>query len=152
MGRYADAYFSPDRGADHVIIGFIDYCTTKLDIAIYSLTHDPIADAIIRAHQRGVPVRVLIDKTQAAGRYSDDEKMEAAGVEVRRDKVSGSMHNKFIIGDSRNGGLAVQTGSYNLTRNAAEENAENFVILRLQYMAKAYQEEFDRLWGLNAPD
>jgi phosphatidylserine/phosphatidylglycerophosphate/cardiolipin synthase-like enzyme len=151
MGKYVSSYFSPDRGADEVVIGFIDHCHTFLDVAVYSITYDTISDAIIRAHERGVVVRVLIDKTQSGSPYSDDEKMEAAGIEVRRDVVSGSMHNKFLIGDSREGGKAVQTGSYNLTRNATEMNAENFVIIRLQYTAEEYMAEFERLWKLNAP-
>jgi phosphatidylserine/phosphatidylglycerophosphate/cardiolipin synthase-like enzyme len=151
MGRYASAYFSPDRGADLVVIGFIDHCHSKLDIAVYSLTHDPIAEAIIRAHERGVVVRALVDSTQAGNQYADDERLEAAGVTVRRDIVTGSMHNKFLIGDSREGGKAVLTGSYNFTKNATERNAENFVVLRLQYIAADYQAEFDRLWAANDP-
>jgi phosphatidylserine/phosphatidylglycerophosphate/cardiolipin synthase-like enzyme len=152
MGHYASAYFSPDRGADKVVIGFIDHCNTKLDLAIYSLTHDDIAEALIRAHQRGVTVRVLIDKTQAGSKYADDEKLEEAGIAVRRDRVTGVMHNKFLIGDGREEGhRAVLSGSYNFTVNATERNAENFVVLRLQYIADLYQEEFERVWEINAP-
>jgi len=151
MGKYASAYFSPGRGADDVVIGFIDHCHSEVDVAIYSLTHDPIAEALIRAQERGCRVRVLMDKSQAGNRYADDEKLEAAGIVVRRDIVTGIMHNKFLIGDSRAGGLAVLTGSYNFTKNATERNAENFVVLRLQYIAKEYAAEFERLWALNDP-
>ena len=147
MARYVSTYFSPDRGAAAVIIGFIDRCTDAIDAAVYSLTHDGIADALIRAKARGVAVRFLIDKTQAGSRYADDEKLEAGGIEVRRDSQSGSMHNKFLVGD----GKAVKTGSFNWSKNADERNAENFVIIRLSYVVAAYQEEFDRLWALNAP-
>jgi len=149
---YVSAYFSPARGADDVVIGFIDGCTTALDIAIYSLTHDRIAEAIVRAVARGVVVRVLMDTTQAGGRYSDDEKLVVGGVDVRLDHTTGSMHNKFLIGDGRTGGRAVLTGSYNLTVNATERNAENFVVVRLQYVAAAYQAEFERLWEQNKPE
>lgn len=146
MARYASVYFSPDQGAADVIIGFIDRCDETLDAAIYSLTHDSIAAALIRAHERGATVRVLIDNTQAGSRYADDEKLEAAGIAVRRDKQSGSMHNKFLIADSK----AVKTGSFNWTVNADERNAENFVIVRLSYIVSAYEVEFERLWESNA--
>lgn len=153
MGRFASVYFSPDRGADEVVIGFIDGCSTRLDIAVYSLTHDGIADAIIRAQGRGVPVRVLMDKTQAGSRYADDERLEAEGVDVRRDRIKGVMHHKFIIGDGRTpGSRAVLTGSYNFTLNATNKNQENFVVLRLSYVAKAYQQEFDSLWARHSPE
>jgi len=151
MGRYASAYFSPDRGADQVVIGFIDHCHTFLDVAIYSLTHDPIAEAIIRAHQRGVKVRVLMDRSQAGNQYADDEKLEAVGIEVRRDIVKGIMHNKFLVGDGRDAPSAVLTGSYNFTKNATENNAENFVVVRLSYIVEAYMVEFEKLWLANEP-
>ena len=152
MSRYVSAYFSPDRQADDIIVGFIDGTPDKLDLAIYSLTHDRIADAVIRAHQRGVKVRLLMDKTQAGNRYADDERIAAAGVEVRLDRVTGSMHNKYIIGASREGGRAVLTGSHNMTKNAVERNAENFAVIRLQYVAREYQANFDHLWEINAPE
>jgi phosphatidylserine/phosphatidylglycerophosphate/cardiolipin synthase-like enzyme len=147
MGRYASVYFSPDRGSADVVIGFIDRCVETIDAAVYSMTHDGIAAALVRAQERGVKVRFLIDKTQAGSRYADDEKLEAAGIEVRRDNQSGSMHNKFLIGD----GVAVKTGSFNWTKNADERNAENFVVLRLLYIVAEYQAEFDKLWDLNVP-
>jgi len=128
-----------------VVIGFIDKCKTSLDVAVYAITHDRIAEALIRAHQRGVTVRVLLDRSQAGSRYSDDEVLEEAGIPVIRDIRSGSMHNKFVIGD----GVSVGTGSFNWTKNADERNAENFVIVRLKYVIADYQDEFDALWKLN---
>lgn len=145
--RKIKSYFSPDRNASDVIIGFIDRCEEYIDVAVYSITRDEIASALIRAHNRGVRVRVLTDKVQASGRYADDERMEMAGIEVRRDTQSGSFHHKFMIGD----GLALKTGSYNWTKNAEERNAENFVLIKYKYVIEEYQEEYDRLWELNAP-
>lgn len=37
---------------------------------MYSFTYEPIAEAIIRAKNRGVKIRILMDKQQAAGKYS----------------------------------------------------------------------------------
>jgi phosphatidylserine/phosphatidylglycerophosphate/cardiolipin synthase-like enzyme len=158
MGSYVSSYFTglpgteDTRTSEGVVIGFIDSCSTCLDIAIYSLTHDDIAAAILRAHQRGVPVRLLTDSTQAGVRGADWEMLQQAGVSVRRDIKSGSMHHKFAIGDGRvEGHRAVLTGSFNFTKNAAERNAENFVIIRLQYTAAEFQAMFDQFWDMNAP-
>jgi phosphatidylserine/phosphatidylglycerophosphate/cardiolipin synthase-like enzyme len=138
-------YFSPGRGADEIVVGFIDRCEKTLDVAIYSLTHDPIRDALIRAHKRGVKVRVLMDNLQARSRYADDEVMAAAGIPVRVDLSSAAMHDKFAIGDSK----AVLTGSFNWTKNAVERNAENFVIVRMRYIIRPFEQEFERLWEDN---
>lgn len=146
MGAYFSSYFSPDRGTIKEIIGFIDRCETTLDVAIYSLTHDDVSDALIRAKDRGVIIRILIDKTQAGNQYADDEKLEAAGIEVIRDTQSGLMHHKFCI----DGKTAIGLGSFNWTKNAEERNAENWNVVRLKYVVAEYQEEFNRLWELNS--
>ena len=141
---YVSTYFSPNRGGAKVLIGFIDRCNTTIDAAVYSITHDGISDALIRAKQRGVDVRIITDKTQAAGKWSDDEKLEEASIPVKRGGYHwrGSMHNKFVIGDD----TAVGTGSFNWTKNADKRNAENFVIIRLRYVVVDYRQEFNTLW------
>jgi len=143
--NYVSTYFSPNRGGAQTVIGFIDRCENTIDAAVYCITHDDISDALIRAHNRGVVVRVITDKTQAAGRWSDDEKLEEASIPLKRGGYHwrGSMHNKFIIGDDS----AIGTGSFNWTKNADQKNAENFVIIRLRYVVKEYQKEFNKLWS-----
>lgn len=142
MPRYVSSYFSPNRGTIDVLIGFIDRCEKSIDAAVYSLTHDDVAQALIRAHERGVKIRLLVDNLQASSRYSDDDLLRERGIEVREDNSSGYMHHKFIIGDSN----AVGTGSYNWTKSAETKNTENFMIVRLQYTVDEFQSEFEHLW------
>jgi len=136
MGKYFDSYFSPNGGAADFIIGFIDRTENRLDIAVYSFTHDEIADAVIRAHQRGVKVRVLTDKLQASNQYADDEKLESFGIPVRRDTQSGLMHHKFAISDDN----AVGLGSFNWSVNADTRNMENWNVVRLKYAVEEYSD------------
>jgi phosphatidylserine/phosphatidylglycerophosphate/cardiolipin synthase-like enzyme len=151
MGKYASVYFSPNRHAADTVIGFIDRTVTSLDIAVYSITHDRIADAIIRAHQRGVAVRVLMDKTQAGGKYADDERMEAAGIPVYRDRVTGLMHAKYALSDVGSEQRAVAAGSFNWTLNADTKNVEHLTVLRLKYIVDEFQAHFEEIWEANAP-
>jgi phosphatidylserine/phosphatidylglycerophosphate/cardiolipin synthase-like enzyme len=51
------------------------------------------------------------------------------------------MHNKFIIRDSK----CVLTGSFNFTDNAVYNNRENFIIICDKEIAKAYQQEFNKI-------
>ena len=147
---YVSTYFSPRKGAAEQVAGFIDYCTKSIDIAVYSLTHPDIEAALLRAHARGVKLRVLTDDLQSRSKWSADERLEAAGVPLRRDTQSGSMHHKFCIGDAHTPNGAVITGSFNWSVNADKRNAENFVIIRLAYAVKKFKREFDRIWKLNA--
>ena len=142
--QYVSTYFSPNKGAANILIGFIDKCEKTIDVAVYCITHDEICDSLIAAHKRGVKVRVITDSTQAAGKYSDDEKIKDAGISliVGGKAWRSSMHNKFIIGDAS----AIGTGSFNWSKNADKSNDENFVIIRLSYVVKEFKKEFDNLW------
>lgn len=52
---------------------------------IYSFTEYGIGDAIVRAHNREVEVRVIFEKSQIS-QYSEYSKLRAASVSVRNDK------------------------------------------------------------------
>ncbi|MDO8634220.1 MAG: phospholipase D family protein [archaeon] len=139
-----EVFFCPeDNCADH-LIEKIDSATSTIDIAVYSFTHDEIADALIRAGERGVKVRVLVDFTQSQNKYSEDERLGKNGTEVKTVRKSGGiMHNKFIVID----GALVGTGSFNYSRNADESNDENLVFLSDAKTAKKYLEEFGEIWA-----
>lgn len=145
MAKYASVYFSPSRDTTDNVIGFIDRCEASIDAAVYSLTHAEITEALVRAHNRGVQIRVVTDKVQAGSQYAKDEYLIEQGIPLLRDQVTGLMHHKYIIGDSN----AVGTGSFNWTISAEERNQENFVIIRLKYMVEEFQENFNKIWKMN---
>lgn len=138
-------YFSPHDSIDQKLIGEVNKAEASIDLAIYSFTLPTIAESLIHAHQRGIKVRVLIDKTQS-GSSSIDELLEANGIRVLRDSQAGSQHNKFMIID----GGDVFTGSYNYTKNATYRNMENLVLITNPSVATRYKAEFERLWSVNS--
>jgi cardiolipin hydrolase len=135
-------YFPPYKGAHLPIIRLYDNAEKYIHLSIYSLTKDEFADALIEAHKRGVEVKVLIDKAQAGNQYADDEWIEQEGIEVRRDKAGGLMHNKFCVIDD----LIVYTGSYNHTKNATLNNDENYIIVKDIGIAHIFETQFQKLW------
>lgn len=143
--RTVDTCFSPQGHCDQVLISWINVSLTTLDAAIYGLTDEPIAQALIKAHKRGVKVRVVHDKVQAAGRRDVSEMLIQAEipVHIQRGSKGGILHHKFMIIDSQ----FVVTGSFNWTDNATAKNDENFVVL--DDKAARFQKEFDRLWALH---
>src|SRR5437870_10842277 len=60
--------FSPLGHCDQVMVTWINAAQKTLDGAIYGVTDEKIAQAFISAHKRGVRVRLVHDRTQAAGR------------------------------------------------------------------------------------
>ncbi len=124
----SDKYFLLGRSPIlHEVIGLIDGAKETLDVAQYTFSRKEIRDAIIRAKDRGVRVRVAMDVAQdRPGSRSTD--LKEAGVDLRF--VSGSqgglMHAKFMVVDA----VTVLTGSNNFSSTGVSINEENTMIIR----------------------
>jgi len=138
-----DTCFSPLGHCDQVLVSWINAAERTVDGAIYGLTDEAIAQAMIRAKERGVRVRLVHDRTQAAGKRDVTDELTSAGVNVHVQRGSGGgiLHDKFLIIDKK----YVITGSFNWTNNAAKKNDENFVVLDDD--APRFETEFERLWN-----
>src|SRR4051794_9863273 len=56
--------FSPGGGCTEAIVDALGRARTSVDIQAYSFTSAPIAEAVAKAYERGVKVRVVLDKSQ----------------------------------------------------------------------------------------
>jgi phosphatidylserine/phosphatidylglycerophosphate/cardiolipin synthase-like enzyme len=136
-------YFSPDGGCANAIVDAVNSAAKTLDIAAYSMTHPEIASAVAKARRRGVKVRVLMDASQASQRYSSATYLANQKVDVRIWRGGGSMHHKSMIID----GKLLICGSFNFTKAADTQNAENLMILRDRpTLLRAFREQFETLW------
>lgn len=134
-----EAYFAPGPECEEHIISEINKAN-KIDIAVYSITSVPVAKSIISAHKRGAKVRIITDRTMAGNKYSRVDELSAAGIPVRKNKGHHQQHNKFAVFN----GSRIVTGSYNWTKNAKLQNAENCIFLNA--FGSDFSEEFDKLW------
>ncbi|WP_440030210.1 phospholipase D family protein [Chromobacterium amazonense] len=118
--------FVPDGAScEALLIQAIDRTEKELLVQAYSFTSAPIAQAVARAHQRGVDVRVILDKSQRSEKYSSATYLKNAGVPVFIDYRPAIAHNKVMIFDQK----AVFNGSFNFSKSAQQRNAENGVII-----------------------
>jgi len=139
-------FFSPEGGVAEEIIKQIDNAESYIDIAMYSFTYEPIAEAIIRAKNRGVKIRILMDKGQSQGRYSKYKFFLDNDIAIIQDRHAGIMHNKIAVID----GKILFTGSYNWSKSAEERNEENLLeFINEEEIIKVYQERLDYLWEFN---
>jgi cardiolipin hydrolase len=143
-GTQAEALFFPSQASLGRLLDRIRGCRRSLDICVFSITHDRLAEAVVDAHRRGIPVRLLTDVDKTLDRGSDVLDLARAGVPVRTDTTESLMHNKFAIFD----GDVLATGSYNWTRSATRANQENILITDDPRLVDAYRAEFDRLWEM----
>jgi type I site-specific restriction-modification system R (restriction) subunit len=112
--------------ADKERFSTIDKARQSVRVAAYSFTSHPIADALVEAHQRGVDVEVVLDKSQRKRSLAGF--LKESGIPVRINRHYAIMHNKFIIIDAK----VLELGSFNFTKAAEERNAENVLVLRDQ--------------------
>src|SRR5512139_2193557 len=103
-GPWFDLYFTDPAnpvssqgtgGVDGPLVEAIDAARLSIDVAAYSISLNSIRYALIRAHDRGVTVRVVMESTNMD--RSDVERMIEAGITIIGDNRDGLMHNKFMV-------------------------------------------------------
>lgn len=137
-------YFTrPERKSDEpdniakALAGYIDHTQRTLDVCAFELDNQVVTEALVRAVQRGVRVR-LVTETNYRGE-SGVKALEAVGVPVVDDQREGAlMHNKFVVFD----GQAVWTGSMNFTENCAYRNNNHGIYFDDPKLAENYSTKF----------
>jgi phosphatidylserine/phosphatidylglycerophosphate/cardiolipin synthase-like enzyme len=128
-----------DQTIEQRIINEIDAAEEQILIAMYWFTDDELGAAVVRAHQRGVAVYVLMDEGQdsdAAGR--EWPKLVAEGILTAVEHQAGFLNHKFVVIDQ----TTVITGSYDWSDMADENNFENVVIIDCAAIAAQFVNEF----------
>ncbi len=134
------AYFSPDGGCTGAIVQQINHARQEILIQAYSFTSKPIARALMGAQQRGVAITALMDKSNEIHRYVATL-LNNAGIRVYIDDKHAIAHNKIMIIDNH----VLITGSFNFTRAAEHDNAENLLILdNVPDLIQAYRQNFQK--------
>jgi len=129
-----EVYFSPHGGCTEAIIRELNKAQSTVLVQAYSFTSAPIAKALLNAHKRGIKVEVILDKSQRTQKYSSATFLYNSGIPVKIDAQHAIAHNKVMIID----GETVITGSFNFTKAAEENNAENLLVIRDKKLAERY--------------
>ena len=134
--------FTPGMPCGDLVINAIAHTQHQILVQSYSFTNHEIAAALIAAAQRGVEVRVIVDRQHAFERGGVMPELAETGIPVLVDSVAGLAHSKVMIFDQR----VVITGSYNFTASAEHRNVENLVTIidsnvAAQYAANWYKRE-----------
>ena len=133
-----DVCFTPSGHCTDLIIAAISAAKKELLIQAYSFTSAPIAKAVVDAQNRGINVRVILDKSQFSQKYSSSKFLGHENIPVWNDSDVAIAHNKVMIIDER----IVITGSFNFTKAAQNKNAENVLIISDDTLAKKYKDNW----------
>ena len=132
--------FSPGGHCTQFVEKPIAKAQKTILVQAYAFTSLPIAEALIAAHQRGIVVKMLVDRSQLTSKYSQVRHVMEQGVTVAVDRVPGIAHNKVMIIDDQ----YVLTGSFNWTQAAEKRNAENLVLINDAKTNSIYKAEWQQ--------
>jgi phosphatidylserine/phosphatidylglycerophosphate/cardiolipin synthase-like enzyme len=154
-GLYFSAPHAPSArfyqdGPDRALAAAINGAYLSVDMAAYDLDLVSLRSALIKAHRRGVTVRLVVESDNLE--QPEFQALKTAGIPVIDDRRPGLMHDKFVVIDR----LEVWTGSMNYTSNGSYRNDNNLLRIRSASLAEAFTAEFvemfvDRHFGELSP-
>ncbi len=135
--------FSPQGGGEALLVRAIDKCASSIDIAMFSFYSQNVGDALLRAKNRGVAIRLVVDRSQAQSSPLTPFLQQNFDMRLSSGRGGvGVLHDKFGVYD----GELLETGSFNYTGNAENNNYENLLFSTQDSDLSAYQAAFERLW------
>ena len=137
-----EVYFSLYDNPQKEIIKNINQAEAFISLAMYIFTDREIALPLAKAQERGVKVRLYLDKDQVDYQYSQSRFLVQKGIKTRVSSNKYIMHNKFAIIDN----CLLLTGSYNWTFSANHRNDENLMVIYDPEIIEIFQNQFVKLW------
>lgn len=132
-GISIEVHFCPKENCTKIIQNRLKSAESSLHCAFFELDSKEIINAIAKK-SHSTDTKVVIDKGNYEGQIKGNVKLAES---------KQYMHNKFCIIDRS----TVITGSTNPTYNGLNNNNENTVIIKSDYIAENYEDEFDELWN-----
>ncbi len=132
----------PTGGLPDQVAAGMDTAQKTLDVVVYEFNWEPLAEAMMRAAERGVKVRLVTDTDTVTEDKALIDELKKADVAVVDDQRSAIMHDKFVIIDSS----VLWTGSMNFTINDGYKNNNSFMEIRSTRLAENYQAKFDQMF------
>ena len=134
---------SPGGGCDQKLINVINNAHKYVYFAVYTITKQNIADALIAAKLRGVDVQGILDYNQS---IIPEEKpivtrLKKYGLQLKIPiKESGLIHIKMLVTES-----AYASGSFNWTTSATNYNDEVLEIGSVEGLRKKYLSVWEKI-------
>lgn len=142
---------------EKVIVEFIDGAQKRLEIAVQELESLPIAQAIIRARQRKLLVKLVVEQDylkagkararpfEEGGEHEPNRRIHnaicRARIDIKVDYNTSIFHQKFIVRDR----ASLLTGSTNFTPTGTAKNLNHLIVIHDAKVAKIYAREFKEI-------
>jgi len=146
-GPNPQIHYAPAENLEKLDVSLIDSAQKSIDLAAYVITDWPVIEALIRAADRGVALRMYLDGGQRATRAPLPlfvELAETPGVMIKV-KRSGSplMHIKAYLIDEH----LLRTGSANFSASGLKQQDNDLIVINDPMSASAFKRNFDSIFG-----
>lgn len=139
-----EVYFSPqDKTITNVVLPLIKNAKSYIYIPTFVLTEKRVTEELIKAKQRGVDVRIIIDALNASIKHSKHKELRAGNVLVKTENYAGKMHSKSMIIDDK----YTIIGSMNFSYSGENRNDENLIVIKDSKTARFYKDFFLYQWN-----
>lgn len=150
-GEWLDLYFIDPTNAfaqrevgsvDAIVAASIIAATESVDVALRTLSLDTITNALITAHRRGVPVRVVAETDNLNSNSDKFRELMSAGISVIDDRQKGLMNGSFIVIDRSQ----VWTGSLDYDVSGVFRKYNAVLKISSSEIAANYSKEFEEMF------
>lgn len=137
----SDVYFTPQEIKGHTVQA-IEGAQESIDISVQDITSKDILNALVRAKERGVHIRIMADKRRSLkkGVLSDFYKNKAFAIKALNPRER--IRSNFAIFDCK----LLMIGAYDWNEVVGRLNRDNAVFTEETKLVVKFQREFDRLF------
>jgi cardiolipin synthase A/B len=145
QGQKGELYLFPDPEKNGLsrLISQIDGAKNKIAIAMFTLTHPEIAEALLRAHRRKVAISIAIDAFTARGASKKTiTRLGQEGIKIFLSQGRELLHHKWAVIDQQ----VLIMGSANWTKAAFNKNHD--FLFFLSPLEEKQQCFLNQLWDI----
>lgn len=140
--------YAPIRNLERTDVELIDLAQREIDMAAYVLTDRPVIQALNRAANRGVRVRIYMDSGRGLGaRKSSKPFLALVGnpaIDVRIKRAGAPlMHLKSYQIDGR----LLRTGAANFTASGLRRQDNDLVVIESPAAAVEFRRHFEQIYA-----
>lgn len=132
-----------DLKPSEILVEVIDRAQVSLDACVYGFSKQNIIDAVVRAHYRGVKVRVVGDARHFGYGERGYRAMQEHRIPMQVGNQFHIMHNKFFVID----GQYTFVGTGNMTTTGFTKNDNNWIFIDSAAIADDFNAEFEQMFG-----
>jgi len=140
-----EIHYAPSENLEAVDVALIDSAGVSIDMAAYVLCDAAVIEALTDAADRGVKVRLYLDRGEFATHAEALAALIAAPGVAARIKPSGVlMHMKAYAVD----GERLRTGSGNFSRSGLTEQDNDLIVTDDRHGVQRFERDFERIFAV----